>query len=45
MFKLGTGKRPRVQNYVEEVVDKFTEGEFRENFRMSKNTFRYLCFK
>ncbi|KAI4463053.1 hypothetical protein MML48_4g00003145 [Holotrichia oblita] len=37
-----TGKRPRILNYVEEVVDKFSEREFRENFRLRRNTFTYL---
>ncbi|KAI4458040.1 cuticle protein [Holotrichia oblita] len=37
-----TGKRPRILNYVEEVVDKFSEREFRENFRLRRNTFTYV---
>lgn len=31
--------RPRIRNYIEEVVDSFTEEEFRQNFRMNRTIF------
>lgn len=33
---------PRVQNYIEEVVDRYTDGEFRQNFRMNRRTFNHI---
>lgn len=34
--------RPKIRNYVEDVVNNYTEIEFRENFRMGKRTFDYV---
>lgn len=36
--------RRRVRNFVEEVVDSYTDVEFRENFRMNRVTFNYVLF-
>ncbi|XP_023311455.1 uncharacterized protein LOC111692021 [Anoplophora glabripennis] len=35
-------KRPRIQNFVQDVVNKYTDTEFKENFRMHRRTFNYL---
>ncbi|KAG5858841.1 hypothetical protein JTB14_029222 [Gonioctena quinquepunctata] len=34
--------RPRVQGYIEEVVDHYSDEEFRENFRMNRPTFNHV---
>ncbi|KAG5874829.1 hypothetical protein JTB14_009288 [Gonioctena quinquepunctata] len=33
---------PRVQGYIEEVVDHYSDEEFRENFRMNRPTFNHV---
>jgi hypothetical protein len=34
--------RPRIRNFVEDVVDNYSEAEFRENFRMYRTTFKHI---
>lgn len=34
--------RPRVQNYIESVVYRYSDGEFRQNFRMNRTTFNFI---
>jgi hypothetical protein len=34
--------RPRIRNFVEDVVDNYSEEEFRENFRMYRTTFNHI---
>jgi hypothetical protein len=34
--------RPRIRNFVEDVVDNYSEAEFCENFRMYRTTFNYI---
>jgi hypothetical protein len=34
--------RPRIRNFVEDVVDNYSETEFCENFRMYWTTFNYI---
>lgn len=37
--------RPRVNNYIGEVVDNYTPDEFRQNFRMFRGTFDWILSK
>lgn len=37
-----TVPRPRIQGYIEEVVDHYSDDEFRENFRMNRPTFNHV---
>jgi hypothetical protein len=34
--------RHRIRNFVEDVVDNYSEAEFRENFRMYRTTFNHI---
>ncbi|XP_008210259.1 putative nuclease HARBI1 [Nasonia vitripennis] len=35
-------RRPRVQNFIENVIYRYTEKEFQEHYRMNRTTFYYL---
>lgn len=35
---------PRLQNYVENIVVRYNDVEFKENFRLSRGTFEYLLY-
>ncbi|KAJ8966932.1 hypothetical protein NQ314_003208 [Rhamnusium bicolor] len=35
-------ERPRINNYIEDVVERYSEEEFRENFRMYRTTFNHV---
>lgn len=37
--------RPRVQNYIDNVVDEYSNEEFMDNFRMSRTTFEFTFNK
>ncbi|KAG5893706.1 hypothetical protein JTB14_017813 [Gonioctena quinquepunctata] len=34
--------RPRIHEYIEEVVDHYSEQEFKENFRLNRSTFNQV---
>lgn len=35
-------KKGRIENYIPDVVDNYTDQEFRENFRMNRRTFAHI---